>query len=396
MEPNPQSLSPTLVAFVLCSGRRPEEFLAKCLLSLADDGWLGIDAQDSGTPTVRIRRLPEPSSIQESERLVLERVVRMTGSLTQVPLTALTDIAGDDDASWRKRFHRAVGTEAIGAGLVTRGVPDAVALSVALGVAVVGGIALVVSGKVPFGSALSMGFAALIVTTILIKLIGRPKLTADGRTAKQWWLHNAGDLAAAGAAVPLPPGAAPPRHTAEELVEGSAPLPPDHVWSSYGGRWRTIKIGSYEGPSRGRPKTAAKALAAAAITVIPLAVMGDSIGGETGRLIRYTGPAIAGVLLFFRWLPAYLRRMRMPAHQQITGQVVKRWTYQEEEADDKTKTRFCCCVDDGTSTEGWAFQISKAQYKQIHTGDVVSVSFNPRWHKVRQLHSSAPTIPASR
>ena len=381
---------------MLCSGRRPEEFLTRCLLSLADDGWLRIDAQDAGTPTVRIRRLPEPSSIRESERLALERVVRMTGSLAQVPLTALTDIGSDDDAPWRKRFHRAVGAEAISAGLVSRGVPDAVALSVALGVAVVGGIGLVVSRGVAFGSALSIGFAAFIVTTIIIKIIGRSRLTPHGRTVVEWWRHNGGGSGGVVVADRLPPGAAPPRHTAEALVEGLAPLPPDQVWSSYGGRWRTVKIGSYEGPSRGRPKTAVRALVAAAISVIPLALMGDSIGGETGRLLRYTGPAIAGVLLLFRWLPAFLRRLRLPAHQEITGQVVKRWTYQEEEADDKTKTRFCCCVDDGTSAEGWAFQISKAQYKQMHTGDIVSVSFNPRWHKVRQLHAGAPTSPVSR
>jgi hypothetical protein len=289
-----------------------------------------------------------------------------------------------------------VGAEAISAGLVTRGVSDRVALSVALGVAVVGGIGLFVSGKAPFGSALNIGFAALIVTTILIKIIGRSRLTPFGRTVVDWWRHDGGG--SGGVVVPdqLPPGAAPPRHTAEALVEGLSPLPPDQVWSSYGGRWHTVKIGSYEGPSRGRPKTAAKALGAAAMTVIPLKLMGDSIGGETGRLLAWTGPAIAGVLLLFRWLPAFLRRMRVPARQEVTGQVVKRWTYEEEEADDKTKTRFCCCVDDGTSTEGWAFRISKAQYKQMHTGDVVSVSFNPRWHKVRHLHNSALTSPVSR
>ena len=396
METNPQSIPPTLVAFVMTSGRRPEEFLTRCLLSLADQGRLRIDAGDSGTPTVRIKRLPPPSSIPEYEKLALDRVVQMTGSLKQVPLTALTDIAGDDDAQWRKRFHRAVGAEAISTGLVTRGVRDAVALGIGLGVAVVGGIALVASGKVPFGSALSIGFAALIVTTIIVKIIGRSRLTPFGRTVNDWWRRNGRGIGGAAVADRLPPGAARPPHTAEALAEGLTPLPPDQVWSSYGGRWHTVKIGSYEGPSRGRPKTAVTALVAGAFPIIPLALMGDSIGGETGRLLRYVAPAIAGVYLLLRWLPAYLRRLRVPAHQQLTGQVVRRWTYQEEEADDKTKTRFCCCIDDGKSAEGWAFQISKAQYKAIQTGDIVSVTFNPRWHKVRQLHSAAPTSPANR
>ena len=77
METNPQSVPPALVAFVLTSGSRPEEFLTRCLLSLADDGCLRIDAEDSGTPTVRIERLPPPSSIPEFEKLALDRVVQM-------------------------------------------------------------------------------------------------------------------------------------------------------------------------------------------------------------------------------------------------------------------------------------------------------------------------------
>jgi len=396
MEPNPQSTPPTLVAFVLSSGRRPEEVLTRCLLSLANDGWLRIDAQDSGTPTVRIRRLPEPSSIPEFERVALERVVRMTGSLAEVPLSALTDIAGEDAARWRQRFRRAVSTEALGAGLVTRGVRDTVALGIALGVGVVGGIALAVSGAQSPSAALKIGFAAFIVTTIVIKILGRARLTPYGRTVDEWWRRNGGGVGGAVLADRLPPGAAPPRQTtAEALVEGSAPLPPDQVWSSYGGRWHTVKIGSFDGPSRGRPKGAVNLVAAGVFPFIPLLVMGRTIGGETGRLLPYAPLALAGALLLFRWLPAYLRRLRVPAHQQVTGQVVKRWTFQDDD-EEKTKTRFCCCIDDGTSAEGWAFLISKAQYKQTHTGDIVSVSFNPRWHKVKRLQSIEPTSLAER
>ena len=374
MESNPQSLPPALVAFVLSSGRKPEEVLTRCLFALAADGWLRIDVQDSGAPvTVRIERLPSPSSIREFERVALDRVVRMTESLGQVPLSALTDFAGDDVAPWLRRFRRAVGEEAISGGLVSRGVRDPVALGSALGVGVAGAIALAVADVVPPFSALKIGFAAFIVTTIVIKILWRTKLTAYGRTVVEWWRRNGN----------VPGGAiVGDRPIAQAPDEGSAPLPPDQLWSSYGGRWRTIKIGSADMPSRGRPKTAATLVVGGAVPVYPLWLMGDSIGGEASRLLPYVGPAIAGAVLLFWWLPGFIRRLGMPRHQEITGQVVKRWTFEEEGADDKSKTRFCCCVDDGTSAEGWSFRISKAQYKQLHTGDVVSVSFNPRWHKV--------------
>jgi hypothetical protein len=187
----------------------------------------------------------------------------------------------------------------------------------------------------------------------------------------------------------------PPRPTAEALVEGSAPLPPDQVWSSYRGQWHTVKIGSLDGPSRGRPRTAATLVIAGAFPIIPLVVMGRSIGGETGRLLPFAPGALAGALFFIRWLPAYLRRLRVPACQQITGQVVKRWTYEDGD-EERRKTRFCCCIDDGTSAEGWAFRIRKSQYKQIHTGDIVSVNFNPRWHTVKRLQPATPASPARR
>ena len=397
MEADPRSVPPALVAFVLSSGRRPEEFLSRCLLSLANDGWLRIDAQDSGVPTVRIQRLPDPSSIREFERVALERVVQMTNSLAEVPLSALTDIAGEDVKPWRQRFHRAVGAEAIGAGLVSRGLPDAVTLSVAAGIGVAGAIALAAEGVVATGSALKIGFATFIVAAIVIKILGRARLTPYGRTVAEWWRRNGGGVGGAVVADRLPPGAASPRQTTPEaLVEGTAPLPPDQVWSSYGGRWHTVKIGSFTGPSRGRPYGAIRLVVAGVIPFYPLLLMGRSTGSETGRLLPYAPLALVGALLLFRWLPAYLRNLRVPAHQQITGQVVKRWTFVEEDADDKRKTRFCCCVDDGTSAEGWAFLISKAQYKELHTGDVVSVSFNPRWHKVKRLQAVAPASPAAR
>ena len=377
MESNPQSLPPALVAFLQSSGRKPEEILTRCLFALAADGWLRIDAPGSGAPAmVRIERLPERSSIRVFEGVALDRVVRMTGSLGQAPLTALTDFASADDVPWRRSFLRAVAEEGIGAGLISRGVRDLVALSAALGLGVACAIALAAAGVVAPSSALKIGFAAFVVITIVIKMLWGPKLTAEGRAAVEWWRRNADS----------PRGAVvEDRRPAQTPGDGLAPLPPDQLWSSYGGQWRTIKIGSADMPSRGRPKRAVTLVVVGAASVYPLLVLGDSLGGVYSRPLPYVGPAIAGAVLLFSWLPGFIRGLSVPSHQEITGQVVKRWTYQEEGADDKTKTRFCCCVDDGTSAEGWSFRISKAQYKQIHTGDIVSVSFNPRWHKVRAI-----------
>src|SRR5579859_5786685 len=97
MELSPQKLPPAVVAFLLQSGKVTEEVFSRALLSLADDGWLRIEPQDSGgVPVVRIARLPEPTEVRRFERVALERVVKRMGTQTHVPLSALTSSEGED------------------------------------------------------------------------------------------------------------------------------------------------------------------------------------------------------------------------------------------------------------------------------------------------------------
>lgn len=67
--------------------------------------------------------------------------------------------------------------------------------------------------------------------------------------------------------------------------------------------------------------------------------------------------------------------------------MVKRWC---DSSSEDSETRYCCCIDDGASPEGWSFDIERSQYDQLRVGDIVHVEFNPRWHKVKRIQLSEP------
>ena len=49
------------------------------------------------------------------------------------------------------------------------------------------------------------------------------------------------------------------------------------------------------------------------------------------------------------------------------------------------------CIDDGTSPEGWSFRVKRALYSRLNVGDMVSVTVNPRWHKLKELVPASPS-----
>lgn len=387
--PSPQLLPPVIVAYLLNGAKMSEAVFTRALLALAEDGWLQIEPEDSGVPMVRIDRLPHPGQLSPVEQLALDRVMQRMGALTHVPLSALTSSEGADYAAWSKRFGEAVKAQARDAGVITRGIRDVVACTVPYGLAAAAGIAVAIAVRSD-GIGVSAAVGTLIVCSIIVRNADRPKLTDAGKAAVEWWRQHGGGFDGAVIADRLPPGTLPSPHSPESLAaQGSAPLPDGHVWSSYGGRWHTVKVGELDVPSWGKPGVAAMLGVFGAFFTIPAAVVGHfAIGGGLGTLISIAPMMLCGGLFFGSWLPAYQRRAPIPTHGAFTGQVVKRWTY-ESGGEDST-TYYCCCIDDGVSPEGWAFRIEVALYNHMRVGDVVSVEFNPRWHTVKQIQLAAP------
>lgn len=387
--PDPRLLPPAVVAYLLNDAKVSEAVFTRALLSLGEDGWLRIEPEDAGVPVVRINRLPAPGQVRPFEQLALERVVQRMGTLTNVPLSALTSNEGEDYAPWWKRFREAVTAQAREAGLITRGVLDVVACTVPFGLSTAAGIAAALaSTSIAAGVGAAVG--VLIICSIIVARADRPKLTDRGKAAADWWRQHGGGFDGAVIADRLPPGALPSPHSPESLAaQGSAPLPDGYVWSSYGGRWHTVKVGSLDVPSWGKPMVAVILGVFGVFFTLPAFAIGHfGVGGSTGALITLAPLTLFGALILGTWLPANRRRASIPSHGAFTGQVVKRWTY-ESGGEDST-TYYCCCVDDGVSPESWSFRIQHALYDQMRVGDVVSVAFNPRWHQLEQLQLTTP------
>jgi hypothetical protein len=388
-QPSPQQLPPTVVAFLLQNGKVTAEVFSRCLLSLAEDGWLRIEPQDSGVPMVRVVRLPAPHEVKPFEQLAMERVVQRMGTLTHVPLSALTSSEGEDYEPWWKNFGEAVTAEARSAGMFGRRFSVAFSCMLPLAVAVVGAVTLGALTASSIAGILGGGLAAYIGLAIIVNVIGRTQLTDAGRAAAAWWRERGGGLGGAVITDRLPPGAVPSAHSTESLVaRGSEPLPDDHVWSSYSGQWRMVKVGSPDVPSWGHPSGAVVLGVFGTFFTVPLTMVGHFVvGGGLGILLGLAPAAITGTLILGAWLPAYRRRAAIPTHEEFTGQIVKRWSY-ESGGDDSTT--YYCCIDDDSSQEGWSFRIEHTLYTRMRVGDIVTVDFNPRWHTVNQIALAMP------
>jgi Predicted membrane protein (DUF2207) len=386
---DPQQLPPAVVAYLLNERKVSEAVFTRAVLALAEDGWLRIEPEDSGVPVVRINSLPAPDQLKQFEQLALDRVVQRTGNLPTVPLSALTSNEGADYAPWWKRFSDSVEQEARATGMITRGVRGITACSAPLGLSTGAGLATALATG-SAGSGVGAGIMTLVACSIIVNRAGRPKLTAQGEAAVEWWRRHGGGFDGAVIADQVPPGALPSPNSPEALAaQGSAPLPDGYVWSSYGGRWRTVKVGDLDVPTWGKPIVAVLLGVFGVFFTLPAATVGHfAIGGAVGTLIAIAPLTLSGGLILGKWLPANRRRASIPKEAAFTGQVVKRWTY-ESGGEDST-TYYCCCIDDGASPEGLSFRIERSLYMHMRVGDIVFVEFNPRWHKVKQIRLSAP------
>lgn len=335
MELNPQSVPPTLVAFLLNGCTVDTPVFVRTVLSLAQDGWLEIVPQDQGggVTLIGIGREPDWDRLSSVEALALERVRAALHGRPAAPLSALTSDDGQDFASWSERYQEAIRTEAQRAGLVNRrnGRLRAAAINLLVALAVGGAAALACHDFHWDGNPVEFGAIVCVVTGAAGQRIAKPFIrlspTARGRAVAAWWREHGGGLGGTvlGDRTAIGGPAAP--STAELLLaEGSAPLPKGQVWSSFGGGWRPVTVG----PVNDRA-----------------------------------------------------RRRRNPGPISFTGQVVKRWTVADHKVDDEQQTySYFSCVDDGRSAEAWSFEVDPSSYHKARVGSLVVVDYHPRWFSI--------------
>ena len=166
----------------------------------------------------------------------------------------------------------------------------------------------------------------------------------------------------------------------------------DETWSSFGGRWRPVTIGSPdETPFLGGALLYC-GLMFPVLSVTAVLGFGGVVHGAGGVGLRAVALAVVvgGLLLVGRGIS---RWSRLPSFAEFDGQVVRQWIVK---GDDDSSARHCVAVDDGTSPRAWAFSVSAAQYGMLAPGTFAHVRVNPRRNRPLGIQPTEPAPVAPR
>jgi predicted membrane protein DUF2207 len=395
--PGPASLAlrgepPAVVS--LLAGRVKRDAYPATLLDLAARGWIGLgEAEPSRVMCLPTAGNHEDATLTEYERRALAHLKFRAGAMGVVPGTALDSGFEIGDDEFRKQFFSEVRADARRRGLLrsrigrgTLALLEVIGL-VAMGLAVV---ALVQHHGV--GDIILLLFAYSSVLQVPWALYRRTRLTSAGRAALAEWLgfrvaligsrsgRTSGTalLAVAGdrrIAYAAALGAAP-----DAVAAFSASADRNHVWSSFGGSWHRVVLGTPQA------KYVPGTLELAGITAFGvLFAAGDLLVLRSYGLLWALGAAVFPGCTW--WLCAIwvygssARAARLPRLAEFDGQILKLWT----EADGEAGTSYCLAIDDGMRERAWALAVGERTFASSKAGMLVHVQVDPRRNRLVAL-----------
>jgi hypothetical protein len=371
------------------------------LLDLAARGWFRLrrpgPAGGAGAPGPAMCELAAeqpPGALTPYERRALAHLAFRAGARSDVPAPALSDGFQEGEDAFLAGFRREVAADARGRGLTQprlRAGSRALLCAVALVPA-----AAAVAAFVPHHRA-SLWYILLAYAAACVMVTGRGAGEVPSRAGHAALAaHRPGPAARAGrpgghqdragayaAALGRPSAGA-------DLFEASGP---DQTWSSFGGRWRPVTIGSPEETSvLGTAVAVYGCLMFPVLSASAVLGFGGVVSGVGGFGLRACAFAVVtgGVVLAAR---AIARSSRLPTLAEFDGQVIRQWTI---EGDDDTPTRRCVAIDDGIRTQAWTFTVAAAQYPALTPGTFVHVRVNPRRNRPLSVQPTEPPPVASR
>ena len=368
------------------------------LLDLSARGWFRLrrpgPAGGSGPAMCELAAQQPPGPLTPYERQALTHVAFRAGAHHDLPAPALADGFREGEDTFLAGFRREVAADARARDLTQprlRARARALLCLAALAPAAAAAAAFAPHHRASLWYILlAYGAACAVVASAGTRDVpsraGRAALAA----------HRPGRKAEAGR-----PGGDPRRVAAYAAALGRPaaatdifePPGPDQTWSSFGGRWRPVTIGSPE-------ETSVIGTAAAVYSFFMFPVLsvsavlgfGGVVHGPGGAGLRACAVAVVtgGALLVSR---AIARSSRLPSFAEFDGQVIRQWTI---EGDDDTPTRHCVAIDDGTSTRAWTFTVTAAQHRTLTPGTFVHVRVNPRRNRPLSIQPTEPPPVASR
>jgi hypothetical protein len=372
------------------------------LLDLAARGWFRLrrrgPAGAAGGPGPAMCELAAeqpPGALTPYERRALAHVAFRAGARTDVPAPALSDGFQEGEDAFLAGFRREVAADARGRGLTqprlragTRGLLCAAALVPA---------AAAVAAFVPHHRGASLWYILLAYGAACVVVGGAGASEVPSRAGRAALAaHRPGRQAMGGC-----PGGHPDRAGAYAAAlarsgagaEIFASAGPDQTWSSFGGRWRPVTIGSPAETSVLGPAVGVYGcLMFPVVSVSAVLGFGGVVSGFGGAGLRVCALAVVtgGVLLAAR---AVARSSTRPSFAEFDGQVIRQWVI---EGDDDTPRRHCVAVDAGTGSRAWALTVTAAQYPVLTPGTFVHVQVNPRRNRPLSVQPTEPPPVASR
>ena len=399
--PLPGSEPPAVIGLL---ARGPDMRLYQAtLLDLSGRGWFRLRLPgpaaawaggDPGPAMCELAAEQPPDALTPYERRALAHVAFRAGVHNEVPAPALSDGFREGEDTFLAGFRREVVTDARGRGLCqprlgagTRALLCAAALIPA---------AAAVAATAPHHRTASVWCTVLAFCAVcaVVAALGACEVPSRaGRAALAW--HRQ-EREARGEHAGEPDRAAAYATALGRSATATVSFSPpgrDEMWSSFGGRWRTVSIGSpLEIPLLGMAVAIYCFFMFPVLSVSAVLGFGGVVHGAAGAGLRACALAVVtgGVLLVSRGIA---RWVRLPGFAEFDGQVIRQWII---EGDDESPSRNCVAIDDGTNTRAWAFCVSSAQYRMLTPGTFVHVRVNPRRNTPLSVQPTEPPPVAPR
>ena len=388
---------PAIASFLVHDFRVTDDAVPATLLDLAARDVVEVEQRGPGVFYVRLRA-EHDEILNAYERRVLDHLQGLAVDGV-VPAEALTTGPAEQSTRWRSAFASEVVTDAKLRGL-SRDAVDGPAFTALTALSLVPGVLVWILSDFYLGALVVVGAVALLGW---IRARHPQRETPDGLEAASRWLGVRSAIAEDEEFKRHTPltVAIWDRHLAYGAALGVAqgaigPLPMGvesdmHAWSSYGGRWRPVRVvyPRLWPPGWGKDPlvTMVAAFGVIAVAILILYTLGPALveAGAIGRVLLVV-PSLALVVGVATVLVAWWDWL---SSMEVTGPILRLRVLGDE-----NNRRHYVAVDDGTSRSIRAWQVDPKHYHGLRQGQVITARLTKnlccvRWIVTAEAAASA-------
>jgi hypothetical protein len=379
----------------LLAGRLRRTGYPATLMDLAARGWFSLHEVGPGQMMCQVRTVAAAAGPTTYEARVLAHLAARADAGGTVPGAALGTGFAVGDKEFREQFSAEVRADAVARGLIRRRISAGTLALLALAGLPAAALGWAALHSASWSALILVPICYLAAMTIPWALYHGYRLTPAGRSALAQWLGVRAALTGgrsrltAGTALLASGG---DRRIGYAAALGAAPeavrsfrADERRPWSSYGGSWHRVVVGSPHERFVPRPIMLGYCVALCCMfACMVLAIR--QIGGVKWAAVFALFP---GVIFWGTsgWVfRCWSRARQLPQQVDFDGQVLRKWTDIESgDGDNPSYTIWCIAIDDGVHEQAWSFIVSPATYESISAGAIVHIQADPRRNRLLAL-----------